>query len=494
MAQLEAQFSVRTEAILNETAVENIDDYTHFYEQSVANRLLDRFRFIGPRGESSKLEYLDRSPDTHISAEGILKPPSWSDALPQMIEISKVTEWCIDYGEDPSIWIRSSEGAWYRLDRPANDYRWTFGSTRRKFEICARLYILSKELIAEEMTYRYIVDLLGQQYYNMRSNKESDILDVAGFVLGQMETASVPNLLKSEFMERLRSHQLERAAQARNRARRDSSGQFTSYSRKLSSLPEKADEEEEKMDVTDDRLEHSDAEAEAELGRHDSEHEDSEVEDKGTSDKSHSGDELFDAVKPGQLLPQASQAGGADAQKESSIADVNMVEQASSRLVSDSVFPAVVHRDVDDKLGNATSASSAPAGTQNTASKAPSSNGPKPVSQKLLILSTQDKTRASAVDSGGSNEVKGERREERTSNSVVGNAASGSDNFANGEAQDYRTYKKSAGSNEQCPQHDANNPLENGQNSHEGFGTEPINSKPFDGSNNVGGAGTANDQ
>lgn len=84
---------------------------------------MDRFRFLGPHGETTKLEYLDLNPHTSISAEGVLMPPEWTDALPRMIAITNVSDWCIDYGEDPSLWIRSKEGAWYRLERPANDYR-----------------------------------------------------------------------------------------------------------------------------------------------------------------------------------------------------------------------------------------------------------------------------------------------------------------------------------------------------------------------------------
>ncbi|KAJ8902462.1 hypothetical protein NDN08_006867 [Rhodosorus marinus] len=216
MALLEAQFSARTSRIVPEGDLENIEEYAHSYDNETPNRVLDRFRFIGARGETAKLEYLDKNPDTAIVAEGILVPPSWSDSLPQMIEIHRVTEWCIDYGSDPSLWVKSALGAWYRLQRPANDYRWAFGSTRRRFEISSRLFILNTEMHASDLTYRTVIDLLSYQYFHMLSNKESDVLDVAMFVLSQIESADMKNLLKSEFAIRLRSHVLEKKGQSRS--------------------------------------------------------------------------------------------------------------------------------------------------------------------------------------------------------------------------------------------------------------------------------------
>mmetsp|Transcript_14216 Transcript_14216/g.20668 ORF Transcript_14216/g.20668 Transcript_14216/m.20668 type:complete len:1035 (-) Transcript_14216:2031-5135(-) len=216
VALLEAQFSARTSRIVPEGDLENIEEYAHSYDKETPNRVLDRFRFIGARGETAKLEYLDKNPDTAIVAEGILVPPSWSDSLPQMIEIHRVTEWCIDYGPDPSLWAKSALGAWYKLQRPANDYRWAFGSTRRRFEISSRLFILNTEMRAVDLTYRTVIDLLSYQYFHMLSNKESDVLDVASFVLTQIESADMENLLNSEFAIRLRSHVLEKMALSRS--------------------------------------------------------------------------------------------------------------------------------------------------------------------------------------------------------------------------------------------------------------------------------------
>lgn len=52
------------------------------------------------------------------------------------------------------------------------------------------------------------LDLLGQQYYNMRANKEADIKEVADFVLSQLESLTVPNLAESDFIEHLREYQV----------------------------------------------------------------------------------------------------------------------------------------------------------------------------------------------------------------------------------------------------------------------------------------------
>mmetsp|Transcript_2374 Transcript_2374/g.10011 ORF Transcript_2374/g.10011 Transcript_2374/m.10011 type:complete len:383 (+) Transcript_2374:670-1818(+) len=69
---------------------------------------------------------------------------------------------------------------------------------------------------ASDLTYRTVIDLLSYQYFHMLSNKESDVLDVAMFVLSQIESADMKNLLNSEFAIRLRSHVLEKMAQSRS--------------------------------------------------------------------------------------------------------------------------------------------------------------------------------------------------------------------------------------------------------------------------------------
>lgn len=173
-------------------------------------RVLDRF-FFACRSDfnDAPLEECD-SGGTDVIGLGILVPPSSSMPKVSRVEIPAVTEWVIEYGQNPKLWVKSRQ-AWYELRRPAVEYRDTFFTTRRKFELCARIAIIGETMRGPQLNYNSIVNFLSMRYGDMKSYKETDILEEKVFIVNQMESLNRRSLLQSGFLrslqKRLRAEQ-----------------------------------------------------------------------------------------------------------------------------------------------------------------------------------------------------------------------------------------------------------------------------------------------
>lgn len=173
-------------------------------------RVLDRF-FFARRSDFNEapLEECDADGNDVIGL-GILVPPSSSIPKVSRVEIPSVTEWVIEYGQNPKLWVKSRE-AWYELRRPAVEYRETFYTTRRKFELCARIAIIAETMRGPQLNYNSIVNFLSMRYGDMKSYKEIDILEEKAFIVNQMESLNRRSLLQSGFLrslqKRLRAQQ-----------------------------------------------------------------------------------------------------------------------------------------------------------------------------------------------------------------------------------------------------------------------------------------------
>eukprot|EP00178_Gracilaria_changii_P010009 TRINITY_DN2914_c0_g1_i1.p1 TRINITY_DN2914_c0_g1~~TRINITY_DN2914_c0_g1_i1.p1 ORF type:complete len:1123 (+),score=213.04 TRINITY_DN2914_c0_g1_i1:376-3744(+) len=153
---------------------------------------------------------------------GILVPPSISEPHVSRVEIPSIMEWVIEYGTNPKLWVKSKY-AWYELRRPAIEYRDAFTSARRKYELCVRIAIIGETMRGPQLRYDSIVNFLSMRYGDMKSYKESDILEERAFIVGQMKTLNRRSLMQSGFLRTLckKLREDERKAQhARERAQK----------------------------------------------------------------------------------------------------------------------------------------------------------------------------------------------------------------------------------------------------------------------------------
>ncbi len=114
-----------------------------------------------------------------------------------------LTEWCIEYGFNPSLWIRSAN-VWYRLTRPARDYIKTHELARRRFEICARIFILCTTENAES-GFNVIAQLLSGPWADMRGYTEKEIIGERDFILAQIKNLEDSALISCPFVQELRT-------------------------------------------------------------------------------------------------------------------------------------------------------------------------------------------------------------------------------------------------------------------------------------------------
>ena len=124
-----------------------------------------------------------------------------SNAL--QVQTAPLTEWCIEYGVEPSLWIRSAN-VWYKLLRPAREYNKTHELARRRFEICARIFILCTTENADS-GFNTIASLLACPWRDMRGYSERDILTEREFILAQIKNLNDSALNNCPFVSELRS-------------------------------------------------------------------------------------------------------------------------------------------------------------------------------------------------------------------------------------------------------------------------------------------------
>ncbi len=114
-----------------------------------------------------------------------------------------LTEWCIEYGLNPSLWVRSSK-VWYRLRRAARDYTKTHELARQRFEICARIFILCTTEHAES-GFNVIAQLLSDPWEGMRGYSGKEIIGERDFILKQFENLEDSALISRPFVQELRT-------------------------------------------------------------------------------------------------------------------------------------------------------------------------------------------------------------------------------------------------------------------------------------------------
>eukprot|EP00188_Purpureofilum_apyrenoidigerum_P001715 Plantae.Rhodophyta-Purpureofilum_apyrenoidigerum.ctg19709.p1 GENE.Plantae.Rhodophyta-Purpureofilum_apyrenoidigerum.ctg19709~~Plantae.Rhodophyta-Purpureofilum_apyrenoidigerum.ctg19709.p1 ORF type:complete len:346 (+),score=63.74 Plantae.Rhodophyta-Purpureofilum_apyrenoidigerum.ctg19709:455-1492(+) len=138
------------------------------------------------------------------------------------VEVGPLVEWCIEYGNDPSLWAHTSR-AWYKILNPAKEYQRTHELARRRFELSARAFILAVTIMKEECTYRNFVNVLAVPYQNMRGYSEKEILMERNFILDQAESLEDPSLKNSGFVKGLRERSKEIKEVAKEKKKEKSS-------------------------------------------------------------------------------------------------------------------------------------------------------------------------------------------------------------------------------------------------------------------------------
>jgi len=83
------------------------------------------------------------------------------------VEIGPLVEWCIEYGNDPTLWTHTAR-AWYKILSPSKEYQKVHELARRRFELCSRLFILAVTIMPEQCTYKSLVSVLAAPYKQMK--------------------------------------------------------------------------------------------------------------------------------------------------------------------------------------------------------------------------------------------------------------------------------------------------------------------------------------
>ncbi len=113
-------------------------------DEGLPFRALNHFIFVNKVDCSEvPVEAVDNK-DIPVVVLGVLVPPKGSEVDPVPVELHDIVEWVIEYGQDSRIWLKTKQ-AWYELIRPHLDYRSTFSSALRKFELCVRVFVLGDE-------------------------------------------------------------------------------------------------------------------------------------------------------------------------------------------------------------------------------------------------------------------------------------------------------------------------------------------------------------
>lgn len=142
------------------------------------------------------------STDTPVIVKGTLTAP---DGSTLKVVSNPLTEWCIEYSQsDPRLWVRSRH-TWYRLSKPAKEYARVHDLARRRFELCARIYILLLSLTPGECTFKDLAHLLSFSYYEMKGYSEKEILSEKSFILSQFRNFNESSIAESTFLRELKS-------------------------------------------------------------------------------------------------------------------------------------------------------------------------------------------------------------------------------------------------------------------------------------------------
>eukprot|EP00189_Rhodosorus_marinus_P002172 CAMPEP_0113957236 /NCGR_PEP_ID=MMETSP0011_2-20120614/2648_1 /TAXON_ID=101924 /ORGANISM="Rhodosorus marinus" /LENGTH=513 /DNA_ID=CAMNT_0000967757 /DNA_START=323 /DNA_END=1864 /DNA_ORIENTATION=+ /assembly_acc=CAM_ASM_000156 len=119
------------------------------------------------------------------------------------VEIGPLVEWCIEYGNDPTLWTHTAR-AWYKILSPSKEYQKVHELARRRFELCSRLFILAVTIMPEQCTYKSLVSVLAAPYKQMKGYSEKEILMESNFILDQADSLDDPSLRNTDFAKTLR--------------------------------------------------------------------------------------------------------------------------------------------------------------------------------------------------------------------------------------------------------------------------------------------------
>lgn len=172
------------------------------YDDHVPQRQLSDF--VVTRGdEKISICALDdaRPSDQPLIARGNLIS---NDGKTLRIESEPLVEWCIEYSNDPRLWVRSDK-VWYKLTKAARDYARTHDLARKRFEVCARIFILLTTLNPSECTFKGIAHLLSHPYMSMRGYSEKEVLSERDFILAQLRTLHDPAIVNAQFVRELKA-------------------------------------------------------------------------------------------------------------------------------------------------------------------------------------------------------------------------------------------------------------------------------------------------
>ena len=121
------------------------------------------------------------------------------------VRIGRLVEWCIEYHLQPALWVRSSR-AWYRLGAPAKEYKETHELARKRYELCARIFILGTwtPLDRSQDNYQGYVKLLSAPWEGMRGYSEKEILGEKPLILEQVKNLDDNRLNTNHFILHLK--------------------------------------------------------------------------------------------------------------------------------------------------------------------------------------------------------------------------------------------------------------------------------------------------
>ncbi|KAI0566476.1 Bromodomain containing protein [Gracilaria domingensis] len=176
--------------------------YNVSYDNKIPQRELNDF--VVSRGdEKVSICALDHSAKNHadIVARGTLVADNGSKTV--KVISAPLKEWCIEYSQNPSLWVRTND-VWYRLLKPAKEYSRTHETARRRFELCSRIFILGTTMSPSECNYKLFVQLLSGTYLEMKAYSEKELLMEKDFILAQIKNLGNKSLSSIPFVKELR--------------------------------------------------------------------------------------------------------------------------------------------------------------------------------------------------------------------------------------------------------------------------------------------------
>jgi hypothetical protein len=207
----------RTERAVEEESVGKEYDVVH--EDGEILRELDLFTLRDSKGNLVPLDLLDQPPKKRpaLQATGYLLPPEEKVAnekskanketskLPKLrVRLAKVTDWCVEYGAFPALWIQTTD-KWYRLHRPAPGYEPFFENAERKFLYSCALVDIIGSLLREgkHVSIRRVTKALQNRGLSLEYLLNN--ADLLNFVRDQLESLGDPLILETEFVQYLKN-------------------------------------------------------------------------------------------------------------------------------------------------------------------------------------------------------------------------------------------------------------------------------------------------